>query len=139
MRLEKLNSFHFDIIELQERQLLFNDLIKQNDYRLQLMQHDGYALMDGLECILMAGVIDVCFGRGISWCLLSKYAKYNMIACTRVVKNYLDNADFKRIETTVECGFPEGERWAEILGMKKECKMDNYCDGQPYYLYARCK
>lgn len=139
MKLIPIETAHFYMIELQERQSMFQEALKDSDYQQLLKKSDGYSLINGLDCLMMAGVIDAEYGRGISWCFLSKDAYKHMRVITNHVRFYLDNSNYNRIETTVETDFEQGHRWAKMLGMTKECDMKNYCNGKSHSLYARYK
>jgi hypothetical protein len=127
---------HFNLLELQDKQGVFKDLITQYDYGVGLKSGGvAWSMIEEstLCCIGCAGIIDAGFGRGIAWALLSKDAKKHMFRITKEVKKRL--VGFKRIEITVN--FDEAHRWAEMLGFKCEAAMKSYCNGETHYLYSR--
>jgi hypothetical protein len=129
---------HLNFLELQERQKIFNEVIKNPQYGIDL-KNTGVAWSmfeeSTLCCIGSAGIINAGFGRGIAWALMSKDAKNHMVRITREVKKRL--IGFDRIEITT--GFDEARRWAEILGFKCETPegMKNYMGNETHYLYSR--
>jgi len=56
-----------------------------------------------------------------------------------LVKRFLDGCYLHRIEMTVDCDFPQGHRWAKMLGFTMEAeRMRGYRpDGGDCALYAR--
>ena len=130
---------HFKFLELQEKQEIFNELIKSPEYGLGLKAAGkAWSMFDeSLNCIACGGIIDAGFGRGIVWALLSKYAKLNLVRCTREAIKRLNG--FDRLELTAS--FEESRRWAEILGFTCETPegMKSYAGNETHYLYSRVK
>ena len=92
-----------------------------------------------------AGLMNVWEGRAIAWALLSKRVhRYDMIFIHRWVKCFLDRCErrwnLRRIETPIRCDFPQGVRWAEMLGFQCEGTMRRYDpQGMDTFLYARVR
>lgn len=139
MIIEDLQERHFDLLELQEAQTFFKPLIVDGDYRKELVKHGGACLYEDLNAIAVAGIINLGFGRGLAWALLSKDAKFYMRRITEAIKKHLDAVEYQRIEITVEKEFKEAFRWAKMLGFEYEAEMKNYQDGETHYLFARYK
>lgn len=141
MEVVELKEFHFDLLELQEAQQFFTNLIIDGDYRKELVRLGGSCLYDeeNLNVIAMAGVLDLGYGRGMAWALLSKDANKYMHRITKAVKVHLNTVEYQRVEITVEKDFKQAFRWAQMLGFTLETEMKNYCNGQTHYLFARYK
>ena len=141
MIIEELQERHFDLLELQEAQIFFNPLIVDGDYRRELVKYDGSCLYDeeNLNTVACAGIIDLGYGRGMAWALLSKDANKYMRRITKAIKLHLNTVEYQRVEITVEKDFKEAFRWAEMLGFTYEAEMKNYCNGDTHYLFARYK
>lgn len=129
---------HLELIDLQEKQIIFDEVIKDKNYAIGLKEMGrAWSLIDedSLNCIMCGGIIDAGAGRGIVWSLLSKHARHNMLKCTRETLKRLNG--FKRLELTVS--FPEAARWAEMMGFTCETPngMKNYINDETHYLYSR--
>lgn len=67
-----------------------------------------------------AGIIPIWPGRFQAWAYIAAdIGPAGMIALTRAVRRFLAVHD-GRIEAHVVDGFKEGERWAKMLGFKRE-------------------
>lgn len=75
-------------------------------------------MVDG-EVIACAGVVQQWPGRHTCWALLGPSAPQHIRWITREVRKVLD-AVSGRIELTVRCDFPAGQKWAELLGFHIE-------------------
>ena len=137
--IRKLQRSDFELIDLQERQFIFADFLLDDSYREILLNADSYCLSDGLNTIAMGGLIDMGYGRAQGWSLLGKDAKKHLLEITRAINLQINNVEYKRIEITVEQGFKEAERWADMLGFTLEAEMKNYFNGETHLLYARYK
>lgn len=138
------HEMHLDYLDLQEKQKFFSALIQDKLYGVDLKEMGQvWSLIDenNLKCIGCGGIINVGFGRGIAWSLLSKDSAKYMTRITKAVILQLNNVDYNRIEITAEDGFEEAHRWAKMLGFKLETPdgMENYCNGKKHYLYARVR
>ena len=71
------------------------------------------------EAIVCAGTIQQWPGRHTAWAYLGKHTGPHMLWITRAVLANL--AKIKgRIEFTVRADFPQGQRWAKMLGFEVE-------------------
>lgn len=89
----------------------------------------AYAVVDGGEVLLLAGVQTMWPGRGMAWALLAETSGRRLVRLTRLVHRYLDALDFRRLELYVDAHFVQGCRWAEVLGFKNETP-----EGMPGFL-----
>lgn len=133
---------HLQGFDLQKEQSLFNKyLIDQ--YYIDTIGQYGEAwtgLVDG-KVKVIAGVIQPHQHIGMVWALLSKDCNKHMIGATRAISRWLEDCKILRLETAIRREFPEGHRWAEMLGFTNETPevgMKNFgLDGKTYDLYAR--
>lgn len=58
--------------------------------------------------------------RGVVWSLVSAHAGPYMTGLTRAVRDWLDQVPVKRFELYVDAQFPQGARWARLLGFELE-------------------
>lgn len=93
------------------------------------------------------GTVLVCFGMVAehaqamtAWALFSRHAGPWMLPITRWVRAYFDALDIERIDMLVRADFPEGQRWAMLLGCWHECtRARAFADGTDQRIYARLK
>lgn len=82
------------------------------------------------------GLYGVWTGRAIAWALLSPLAP--MVAVTRAARVMLGGSGVRRVECFVDVDFPQGHRWATMLGFRPEGVMRAFCPrGRDHTLYAR--
>lgn len=79
------------------------------------------AVVDGLP-ICCGGLIRAWEGRAYAWALLDQDAGPHMVPLTRGIRSLLDRAGWRRIEMAVDAEFPEGARWARLLGFRHEVR-----------------
>ena len=95
------------------------------------------------EIIACGGVFPVWEGRGIVWFFLDGRTDRNgLLFLHRIGLRLMDdwNQQFRRLETTVLESFPQGHRWAQMLGFMSEGVMKRYdIFGQDHRLYARIR
>jgi len=75
------------------------------------------AFKDG-RCVACAGILAFDAHTAIVWALLSKHIGSSIIPVTRRCQALMRMFPAARFETAVMTGFPEGERWVQILGFK---------------------
>ena len=96
-------------------------------------EHDGAILGIG-------GVEPQWENRATAFALLSDDSGPHFPAIHSAVVEFLDNAQYRRIEATVDVGFKQGHRWIKMLGFELEGYMSSYRpDGADMLLYARIK
>lgn len=95
---------------------------------------------DGEQILLCGGVLPTGPNMGLLWAVLSADAGSRMVWLHRATLRFLDIEPFKRIEATVEDGFPAGNRWLEMLGFEYEGRMRAYgAAGETHLRYARIR
>jgi len=104
------------------------------------MEHSLTFKKDG-KALVCAGIIPIWSGRGAAWLILSDEVHHAEMRIVHAeVLKFLDNAPFRRIETSVDSEFRQAHRWAIMLGFKPEGEMKSYCpQGRDHWLYARVK
>jgi len=102
--------------------------------------HSYTVLVNG-GIVACAGIVQYWGGRGEAWAIINKLSKRQFLVLHRVVKNYLDQAPFHRVEATVFKAFENGHRWMKTLGFTLEAEtLKAYSENkQDYSLYARVK
>lgn len=87
-----------------------------------------------------AGIIPIWPGRFQAWAYIAEdIGPAGMVALTRAVRRFLA-LQHGRIEAHVVTGFKQGERWAKLLGFKRETPkpMRSFMpDGSSANLFAR--
>jgi len=123
----KFEPWHLDMIEAQDAQ---KDVVTSD------VGGTAFTLIDG-RILACYGAVKIWDGRWMAWAVLSRYACEKMLSVTRHVKNVMKQAD-GRLEIIVESDFPEGMRWAKMLGYKMEVeRMSKFLNGKDYALFAR--
>jgi hypothetical protein len=93
----------------------------------------------GDQIVCCGGVFP--FGNiGVLWAVLSNCAGGHMLWIHRATQRFLEFSTQRRLEASVEKGFPQGCRWLELLGFKYEGEMEAYgLDGETHLRYARIR
>ena len=95
-------------------------------------------VLDGERVVLCGGIVPTGPQHGLLWAVLSADAGRHMLWLHRATLRFLDIEPRRRIEATVEKGFPQGRRWLKLLGFKFEGRMPGYGDnGETHLRYAR--
>lgn len=119
---------------LVEMGLLDVDLTELSEHALAwVIEEDG-------EIFVIAGLAPQWENRALIWSYVSKNAGRHFRKIHKIANRFLDQADYRRIEATVDVGFEAGVRWIEMLGFKYEGYMKAYRpDGADMLLYARVR
>lgn len=92
----------------------------------------------GDRIILCGGIIPTAPKVGLLWAVLSPDAGKHMLWLHRATQRFLGIEPLRRVEATVEEGFPAGCRWLQLLGFEFEGVMKAYGDdGENHLRYAR--
>lgn len=95
---------------------------------------------DGDKIVLCGGIIPTTSNMGLLWAVLAADAGQHMVWLHRATRRFLDIESRRRIEATVQEGFPAGCRWLELLGFEYEGPMRGYGDdGETHLRYARVR
>lgn len=127
-KMEPLQRWHFDYLELQPQQKYLEDYCKSHpDYLDKVVACGGtagvlYGEGDPI-CVGMAGFVEQEEGVATGWAIIStKFPKYALRA-TRAIRSAIDEAiqtKYHRIQMEADVTFPEACRWAEMLGFNYE-------------------
>lgn len=104
----------------------------------------GAVLSDAGQVLMLGGVItdEGWPHRAIGWTILSRHAGPHMRPLTRTVADWLDGLGFPRLEMYVDAQFPQGSRWARLLGFALETPlpMRHFLpNGNGAYLFGRVR
>ena len=78
-----------------------------------------WTLLWDAEPLLCGGTVPMWPGRHTAWCFMNKLAARHMTFVTRYARKTLERVK-GRIEFTVRADFPQGHRWARMLGFEIE-------------------
>lgn len=133
--------FHLAALAIQDAQATMSEMIKPEYAKALEAAGPAYTAMDGSEVIACAGLAEQWAGRATAWSILSKHVTGSkFVRLHKIVQRFLDMQDYARLEMTVDQGFEQGVRWAEMLGFECEGLMRKYSpNGTNCYLYARVK
>lgn len=134
-----LQQEHLQQLVLQDAQSYFGAMLSHPDYVAGLISGGpAYTLLSDGEVIACAGIVPQWQNRAMAWALVGANAGRAMVALHRAVVRCFEIHPCRRIETTVASKFPEGHRWARMLGFEREGTMTAFApDGADYDLYAR--
>ena len=129
---------HLAAIKLQDTQVSVSEWVTES-MGVALEEHNSYTGFYEGNPIGAAGIIHQWPGRSLAWAFIGDAGPSVFIQIHHAVKRFLDGCYVKRLEMTVDCEFPEGHRWAKLLGFKMECeRMRQYTpDGRDNALYVR--
>jgi RimJ/RimL family protein N-acetyltransferase len=134
-------GWHLQLLSLQEKQAHFQPLFAAPHYGDWLEKNGPAfsAVVDG-EIIASLGITPQWENRAVAWGLIGKKARRHFVPLTKAIMRFLDLCEYRRIETPVDVGFEQGDRWAEMLGFEREGTMRAFMpDGRDCHLYARVK
>lgn len=122
MKIIPFKKAHLDKMIVQEHQkgYVFLETSEMFD---QLAGEDSFSAIDDDGTVWgCAGLVRITQTRGVAWAYLAQDMNARMITVTRAIKRYFEMSDLIRIEMQVDCEFPQGHRWAKMLGFEKECE-----------------
>lgn len=84
----------------------------------------------GGKIVGVSGVVERLPGVGEAWAFLAADCGQHFVAITRLVRSYLAELDFRRIEITCDAEFAPAQRWARLLGFVLEApRMRSFLPG----------
>jgi hypothetical protein len=86
---------------------------------MTLEKHNSWTASDDGAPIACGGTIEQWKGRHQAWMFMTTRTAPHMLTITRAVKRQLA-ATPGRVEMTVRADFPQGHRWARMLGFQRE-------------------
>lgn len=94
----------------------------------------------GDRLLLCGGIMPVGPKMGVLWAVLSEAASAHMLALHRATLRFIAIAPPRRLEATVEKGFPQGCRWLELMGFRFEGEMACYgLDDETHLRFAKIR
>lgn len=136
--IEPFRAQHIEQIELQPAQAGLRAFLERG-HALHLAE--GSFAFTGFQdgkAIGCAGLIELWPGRDCAWSLLSDCGPRAFFNVHRTIVRILEERRTRRTEMSVDVDHVAGQRWAELLGFRKEGLMRSYSpDGRDAYLYAR--
>jgi hypothetical protein len=139
MTIVPFRAEHLTALRLQAHQAMLSSEIAKPEYGEALVASGPcYSAVEGDAVFASAGFYHQWDGRAIVWALLAADAGRHFVRIHRAVLRSFEMHPYRRLETAVADGFPEGDRWAEMLGFKREGLMQSYLPGGGNaWLYAR--
>lgn len=110
---------HFHQLRLQPSQEWLGDALSP-DTLLQMTKGQAYTIYAGEKVAAVAGVLEYHPKRAHAWAIIDRDMGAKFTVLHRIVQRYLALAPYPRIETTVQCDFEAGHRWAKSLGFVVE-------------------
>lgn len=90
------------------------------------------------QIVLVGGITEFAPSYGLLWAVLSQEAGRHLLFLHRATRRFIDLQPWRRLEASVEVGFPAGCRWLELLGFEYEGPLKAYgSDGEDHMRYAR--
>lgn len=93
------------------------------------------------NCVGAAGVKTINARTVEGWAILAENSKHHTKSIIRAVdlfiKSYFNHDVVGRFQATVKMDFPEGHRFAKLLGFTPEGILKNYDEGKDFMMYAR--
>lgn len=101
----------------------------------------SFSLKRDGKLLCIAGIAPLWPNVGEGWAIFAKDVKENFLEIHKIVKKFIKESDFNRVQMTVKFGFYEGHRWARLLGFELECpRMKHYLPtGEDVSMYVVIK
>lgn len=132
---------HLLLLDQQDAESYWGEMLKTPEHAEYLETLDvAHTLMRGEKILCCAGLVPQWEGRVIAWAMMARKIGRDYIYIHRAVERWLKLSNIRRIETTVDCSFTNGIRWAEMLGFVNETPdgMKGFAiDGRPHFMFAR--
>lgn len=95
---------------------------------------------DGDSIVLCGGILPAGPQYGVLWAVLAAGAGRHMVFLHRATQRFIDLEPLRRLEASVETGFPAGCRWLEMLGFAYEGPLAAFgANGEDHVRYARIR
>lgn len=140
MRVEAFRAYHLQLLIAQGVQPAQLREISTVPRDCESFSPAGVALtaLDGDRIILCGGIVPSAPQMGTLWAVLSANAGGHMVWLHRATQRVLQLQEWRRIEATVEKGFPQGCRWLRLLGFKYEGDMPKFgLNGETHLRFGR--
>ncbi|MEO8837537.1 MAG: hypothetical protein ABI351_02365 [Herbaspirillum sp.] len=77
-------------------------------------------IVDGIP-LVCGGAAQIWENRGHCWCVFNQRSKYHFLTVMRMMREFLAQCPFKRIEVSIPVGHAVFARRTELLGFRLEC------------------
>jgi hypothetical protein len=129
-----LEPWHIKAIHPQKAQRM------AMEYMPEKPEGISFTIVNGSEIIGSFGWVEVWHGRYQVWMLLAEGSGKLMVSIFRVIRSMINAGSYRRLELQVDEGFPQGYRFAQMLGFEFEYKARKYFpNGNDAYLFAKFK
>ncbi len=111
---------HFGAFRVQPSQMALSAMVTPE--HLAAIEEHTFARtgIAGGEVVGVSGVVERFPGVGEAWAFLAADSGPHFVAITRMVREFLAELDYRRIEITCDAAFEPAHRWARLLGFKLE-------------------
>lgn len=111
------------------------------DALLRASGYDSGAFLSNGKAFGVAGAFPLWPGVAFAWALVDQeVSARDMAFMTRRLREWLDNCNYHRVQSSVRVEFEPGHRWVERLGFELEGLARKYgSDGSDHVLWARVK
>ena len=141
MRVEPFRPFHVELLRAQGVQGA--QLAEVSHVPLSyatLLEGTGVTAFEGTRVLICGGIVTLTPDFGMCWALLSETASKHMTELHYATKRFITMHRWRRLEASIEKGFPAGCRWAELLGFTYEGEMRGFGPkGETHLRYARVR
>ena len=126
-------------------EILAGDQIEQwSMHSDRLASVESYTLLHDGNPAISTGVIELWPGVGEAWMLSNDILQAHPLAMSRAVKRslfwHIEKKGYWRVQANVRVGWPQAEKFAEFVGMKREGLMPTFGQQQEdHYRYAWVK
>ena len=141
MELVKYEPWHLMFILNHPSQALVRKFVKESD-AISLQRHEYcFSILKNGSPIASIGLMKYWNGRYEAWAFIIPGHRSDFLYIHNCVKQFLKHAPCRRIEMTVEQSYPQGHRWAKLLGFKVECeRLESFGpQGGDHKLYVRIR
>ena len=144
-RIVTLDRFLLDRLVETERDPLTAEMAEGEGFAQRTLcdPRFSFAMIDGGDAVMGAGLVPYWAGRAEGWCLISKAARpRHIVAAARAVKIFLDKRQrdpaFRRVEIFVRAH----ERWSESFALAMGFREEGFhrawdAAGRDYRCFAR--
>ena len=139
MNLVAFHHRHVQFLDIQHGALDFTNIVDDEFLEMAGLSQAYTGLVNGRP-VFCYGLYELWKGRAIAWALMDKTVKQHAKSVHRSALWVLNNSGLRRIEATVDPGYPMAIRWLEHLGFKYECTFKAYTPaGDDMLSYVRLK
>lgn len=134
----KYMAHDFEFFSPQKQQEAFVKEMTMED-AMSLESPFTFTVWSDKEALLIGGVTPISGNRAFLYSFISKNMMSHFNGVTRLVREYLSNLPYGRIEAGVDVDFKQGHRWIKILGFELETpSAKNYNgDGRDASVYVK--